>query len=148
MTTYVRQGPGAAVFGHPLYSSFVSFPTACFVLTLLCDIAYWRTGILQWQTFAEWLLFAGLVVGGFVLLAAVVGLFTRSAGPGALHALGILVVLALAFVNSLVHARDGWTAVVPQGLILSAATVVVMILTGLVGRARVRRQIKGATRNV
>ncbi|HUD93311.1 MAG TPA: hypothetical protein VMR39_17195, partial [Sphingobium sp.] len=40
-------------------------------------------------------------------------------------AAGVFVcVLILAFVNSLVHAGDGWTAVVPMGLTISAATFV------------------------
>jgi uncharacterized membrane protein len=134
----------AAIARHPLMSTFASFPTACFILTLLNDIAYWRTANLQWQNFAEWLLFAGLVVGGFVLLVEIIGLLLRprirAEGPGWLHALGLLIVLALGFINSLVHARDGWTAVVPQGLILSVLMVVVMMITGWIGHATVLRR--------
>ena len=48
--------------------------------------------------------------------------------------------LALGFVNSLVHARDGWTAVVPQGLILSVAMVVVRMITGWLGHASAHRR--------
>ena len=133
----------AAVTRHPVASAFTSFPTACFILALLNDIAYWRTANLQWQNFAEWLLFAGLVVGGLVLLLEVVGLLFRSRvraqGPGWLHAIGLLVVLVLGFINSLVHARDGWTAVVPQGLILSVATVAVIMITGWLGHVSVLR---------
>ena len=43
--------------------------------------------------------------------------------------------LALASLNSLVHAGDGWTAVVPYGLILSAVTVIVVIATAWLGRS-------------
>jgi len=125
-------------------STFASFPTVCFILSLLNDIAYWRTANLQWQNFAEWLLFAGLVVGGFVLLVEIVGLLLRprirAQGPGWLHALGLLIVLGLGFINSLVHARDGWTAVVPQGLILSVLMVVVLMITGWIGHASVLRR--------
>ena len=134
----------AAIARHPLMATFASLPTACFILTLLNDIAYGRTANLQWQNFAEWLLFAGLVVGGFVLLVEIVGLLLRprirAEGPGWLHALGLLIVLALGFINSLVHARDGWTAVVPQGLILSVLMVVVMMITGWIGHATVLRR--------
>jgi len=52
---------------------------------------------------------------------------------------GSLVVIVLAFLNSLVHAGDGWTAVVPWGLVLSAATVVVMALAAWYGRVLVYR---------
>jgi uncharacterized membrane protein len=140
----------SAVARHPLMSTFASFPTVCFILALLNDIAYWRTANLQWQNFSEWLLFGGLVVGGFVLLFEVVGLLfrprVRAQGPGWLHAIGLLIVLLLGFYNSLVHARDGWTAVVPEGLILSVATVVVMIITGWLGHTSVlRRSSKGVS---
>ncbi|RDI58489.1 DUF2231 domain-containing protein [Microvirga subterranea] len=136
-----------ATSGGPLaaaWQTVASFPAVCFILALLNDIAYWRTANLQWQNFAEWLLFAGLVVGGVVLVVEVVGLLfrrrLRPQGFGWLHALGLLVVLGLGFVNSLVHARDGWTAVVPQGLALSVAMVIVMMITGWLGHASGRRR--------
>jgi uncharacterized membrane protein len=137
--------PGSSATGaiarHPFTSTFVSFPTVCFILALLNDIAYWRTANLQWQNFAEWLLFGGLVVGGLVLLVEVVGLLFRSSvraqGPGWLHAIGLLIVLVLGLINSFVHARDGWTAVVPQGLILSVVMVVVMMISDWLGHASV-----------
>jgi uncharacterized membrane protein len=43
--------------------------------------------------------------------------------------------LALAFLNNLVHAGDGWTAIVPWGIVLSAATVLAMIVVGWFGHA-------------
>jgi uncharacterized membrane protein len=142
----------AAISAHPLYSSFVSFPTVCFILAFLNDIAYWRTANLQWQNFAEWMLFGGLVVGGFVLLAQIIGLFMRHrdgvAGPNWIQPLGTAIVLGLQFINSLVHARDGWTAVVPQGLILSAVSILIMIIAGWLGRASVHRRRAGVSANV
>ena len=38
--------------------------------------------------------------------------------------------LILATFDMLVHTRDAWTSVVPWGLVLSAAIVLVLILTG------------------
>ena len=55
-------------------------------------------------------------------------------GPGWPHAACGLAVLVLAAVNGLVHAGDGWTAVVPRGLLLSALTVLLMIATAWLGR--------------
>nr|WP_246706218.1 hypothetical protein [Rhizobium leguminosarum] len=49
--------------------------------------------------------------------------------PSLLKILGFAIILALAFVNSFVHAGDGWTAVVPTWLALSAATFLVILLT-------------------
>jgi uncharacterized membrane protein len=55
------------------------------------------------------------------------------------HAVGSVIVLVLALINSFVHAGDGWTAIVPTGLILSAVTVLVMIVSNWFGRAMVFR---------
>jgi len=139
----------AAISRHPIHAMLAPFPIVCFTLTLLVDIAYWRTSNLMWQHFAEWLLFAGLVFG---VLAAVAGAIdflvrreVRAAGSAWPHALGGVVVLLLAFFNSLVHARDGWTGVVPYGLILSAVTVIVMMVSDWFGRAMVFRHGVGVS---
>ncbi len=132
----------AAIAGQPIHSMLVQFPIVCFTLTLFTDIAYWRTANLMWQYFSAWLLFAGLVFGALAVLAGVVDFLfrsVRSSGAAWPHAIGSLIVLALAIVNSLIHARDGWTAVVPWGLALSAATVLIMLVTNWFGRAMVVR---------
>jgi len=141
----------AAVAGHPIHATLIPFPIVCFTLTLLADIAYWRTSNLMWQYFSAWLLLAGLVFGALAALAGAVDfLFRREAraGPAWPHAIGGVIVLLLAFVNSLVHAGDGWTAVVPWGLGLSAATVLVMAVTDWFGRAMVFRHGVGVTHHV
>lgn len=139
----------AAIAGHPMHATLVPFPIVCFTLTLLTDIAYWQTSYLMWQHFSEWLLLAGLVFGALAALAGAVDLLfrreVRAQGPAWPHAIGGVVVLCLAFVNSLVHAGDGWTAVVPYGLILSAATVVVMAVTDWLGRSMVFRHGVGVS---
>ena len=38
----------------------VPFPIACFVGTLLTDIAYWRTAEMMWADFSAWLLTVGV----------------------------------------------------------------------------------------
>ena len=133
----------ALVAGRPIYATLAQFPIVCFTLTLLTDLAYWQTSNLLWHNFSAWLLFAGLVFGGLALIVGAVEFLVRPAvralRPGWLYALGSAVVLVLAFVNSLVHAGDGWTAIVPYGLILSAVTVVVMIVTDRLDRGMVYR---------
>ncbi|TKT74369.1 DUF2231 domain-containing protein [Aquamicrobium sp. LC103] len=118
---------------HSIYLALVAFPIACFSLTVLSDIAYWQTSNLMWLHFSEWLLLAGLVFG--VLAAAVRALdyLLYRTRPVWLAVLGGVVVLCLAALNSFVHTADGWTAVVPYGLILSIVTVLVMIVTGWLG---------------
>ena len=114
-----------------------------FTLSLLTDIAYWNTANLMWQNFSSRLLFVGLLFGTLAAIAGIIDFLfyptTRSPGPAWPHAIGSLIVLVLAFINSLVHAGDGWTAVVPWGLILSAATLVVMVVSDLLGRSLVLR---------
>ena len=119
-----------------LRDAFASFPIACFTLVLITDILYRQTANLLWQNFSAWLLFAGLVGGALALLVDIVAVIARRGpSPAALLLLDALV-LVVAFVNSLVHARDGWTGVVPLGLALSALTVVLMIVAGTAWRSR------------
>jgi uncharacterized membrane protein len=121
---------------HGLHDMLAQFPVVCFTLTLLTDIAYWRTSHLLWHDFSAWLLFAGVVTGILTLVVAIIEYIARPAlrrhrgGNGiAGHMLGGLVVLALGFLNSLVHAADGWWAIMPWGLTLSALTVVAILTT-------------------
>lgn len=140
--TYRQSSSG--LFVLQLHSALLQFPNVCFILALLTDITYWKTANLMWQNFSDWLLFAGLVVGGVALLVGIVELFMQRGEdrrPYWLHALGSLIVLALAFWNSLVHSADGWIAVVPSGLVLSAITVVVLLITDFYGRFIRSRQL-------
>jgi len=137
----------AAIGGHPIHAALVPFPIVCFTLALLTDIAYWRTVNLMWQNFSAWLLFAGLVSGALAAIFGAIDMFARrrlrSHSTAVLHGIGNVVALILALFNSFVHAGDGWTAVVPMGLILSALTVLTMIFTVWLGRTMVFRQAIG-----
>lgn len=143
----LNPAPAGVAVSTPVHSLLVPFPVVCFTLALLTDIAYWQTGHLMWQNFSAWLLFAGLVAGVIAGLAgALEFLFRRhrrTPGMVWLHVLGYLLVLGLAFVNNLVHAADGWPAVVPYGLVLSAATVLLTILFAVLGRAMLYRTYVG-----
>lgn len=138
------------VVRNPIHATLAAFPTVCFTLTLLTDIAYWQTSHLLWQHFSEWLLLVGIVMG---VLAALTGLVehvtlrdNRPPGTAWPHAVGSAVVLVLALLNNLVHAGDGWTSVVPYGLILSALTVIVMIVAEVLDYVLLRRHALGAGR--
>jgi uncharacterized membrane protein len=132
-----------AVAKHPIHATLAPFPIVCFTLTLLTDLAYWQSSNLMWQYFSEWLLLAGLVFGALAALAGAVDFLvrpaTRAAAAAWSHAIGSAIVLVLAIVNSFVHAADGWTGVVPYGLILSAVTVLIMVVSDWFGRALVFR---------
>ncbi|ANM08128.1 hypothetical protein AMC78_PD00618 (plasmid) [Rhizobium phaseoli] len=127
---------------YPIQSLFIPFPFVCFTLALATDIAFWQSGNLLWQNFSAWLLFAGLVFGGLAILVGVFDLLrprTQPLRPTFLSALLYLLILVLAVANSLVHAGDGWTAVVPYGLALSAVTFVLCLVTAAVSARKYAR---------
>ena len=132
----------ASIAGIPLHPLLVGIPITCFVGALLTDIAYSRTALLQWANFSAWLLAAGVFFGCLAALAGIIDMTNRdvrskpTAWP---HAIGNTVALILAFINCLVHSRDGWTSVVPTGLILSAITVLILLVTGPLGAMLVYR---------
>ena len=119
-----------------VYSTLLSFPIACFTLTVLTDIAYVQTLNLLFLHFSEWLLLAGLVFGVLAALFVLVDFVVRRIRPSWLALLAGVVVLLLAALNSLIHAADGWTAVVPYGIAVSVLTVLAMILTAWAARWR------------
>ena len=141
----------AAIAGHPIHGMLVVFPIACFTLTLFTDLAYWQTSNLMWQHFSAWLLFAGLVIGVLAALAGMIDVITnariRAIPTIWVHVIGNICVLILAFVNSLVHAGDGWTGVVPWGLTLSAVTVALMLVTAWLGASLVHRYGVGVSQH-
>ena len=116
---------------RPLYSLLVQFPAVCFTGALVADVTYWRTALYMWETFAVWLIAAGCSVAGLALIVGLVEFVRdRRVRDGRLawpHAFASVLVLLLSTVNAFVHSRDGYTAVVPEGLTLSAIVVLLMI---------------------
>jgi hypothetical protein len=93
------------------------------------------------------------VIFGF--LAAIFGLIDflgsrsiRAQAPAWPHAIAGVVLLNLATLNMFVHSRDAWTSVVPWGLTLSAATVLVLMFTAWMGRALVYSHRVGALNEI
>lgn len=133
--------------GSPLFAGLVPFATVPFTLTLLSDIAYWQTSNLLWLHGSEWLLLVGAVMGGLALGVGLLEvLFRRSIRPllpGWPSVVLFVAAYAVGIVNNFVHTRDGWTAVVFLGLGLSAATVVLLVLSALFRRAPIHRRHLG-----
>jgi uncharacterized membrane protein len=125
----------------------VPFPIACFAGALITDLVYWRTPDVLWERFSIWLITAGLIIAGCAAIAGVidfaVGKRIRTlAWP---HAVGYPLALLLSLINAFVHSRDGYTAIVPTGLMLSGLVVVILLVTGWVGSALVYRDRTGGT---
>lgn len=120
------------------YRLLAAFAASCFIGTLATDIAYWATTHMMWADFSAWLLTVGVIVGYVTAVVALIETFViRSPLRRPLtwpYAIGGVVALILATVDMLVHSRDAWTSVVPWGLVLSAAIVLVLILTGWMTR--------------
>ena len=119
---------------HPVTPFLLPVPIVCFVGALITDLAYDSSGgNLQWVNFSSWLLAAGLFFGGIVALLMVIDLVRipqlRSSDGWAGFAL-LIAACVVELINSFVHARDGWTAVVPLGLILSAIGALQILIFG------------------
>lgn len=127
----------ARIAGHPIHPILIPFPVAFFVGALVTDIVYSRTANLSWQYFSIWLITAGLIMGGLAAIAGVVDYFgnraVRSQRPATPHMLINVAAMLVALVNAFVHSRDGWTAVVPTGLIFSAVTVALLAVSAWLG---------------
>ncbi len=137
----------ARIAGHPIHPKLVPFPIVCFIGALFTDIAYARSADMMWANFSAWLLAVGMAMGVLAAIAGLVDFFgnrrVRAQRPAWPHMLGNLVVLVLALFNNFVHSRDAWTSVVPTGLILSAVTVAVMLVTAWLGASLVYRHRVG-----
>jgi uncharacterized membrane protein len=132
---------------RPIHPTLASFPTACFAGTLLTDIVYWRTAEMMWADFSAWLIATGVILGWLAAIAGILDLAGRrylfAPVPAWAYALATLIVLILATLNMLIHTRDAWTSVVPWGLVLSAATVILLIFTTWIGwTALYRRSVR------
>ncbi len=93
----------AKIAGHPIHPMLIPFPIAFFVSTLVCDLAFWRTGNPIWATAALWLLGTGIVMAK---LAAAAGLTDflgdrriRDLTDAWWHFLGNLIVVILELIN-------------------------------------------------
>ncbi|HEY5206066.1 MAG TPA: DUF2231 domain-containing protein [Roseiarcus sp.] len=135
------------IFRQPIHPLLVPIPIACFVGVLLTDLTYWRSADMMWANFSAWLVTVGVIFG---YLAAVFGLidflgsrFIRAQRPAWPHAIGNVVLLALATLNMFVHSRDAWTSVVPWGLTLSVLCVLILLFTTWMGRSMVYRHRVG-----
>ena len=116
---------------HPLYAAVLPIPIICFVGVLITDLAYIASADMMWLDFSSWLLLAGLIGGGVAGALLIVELIRAHDRRRLLpHFLLLLAAWVVEVFNSFIHARDGWTAVVPTGLTLTIAAALLALLAG------------------
>ena|ERR1700758_1475376 len=121
-----RSGDLAGI--KPLHRILAPFPVAYFVAALATDLAYLRTAEVMWERFSVWLIAGGLIISALVALAAVIDLIFTRQRPAWFRSIGYLVAVLLSILNVFVHSRDGYTAVVPAGVTLSAIVVAILLV--------------------
>ncbi|NUT01608.1 MAG: DUF2231 domain-containing protein [Sphingomonas sp.] len=126
-----------------LHALLGALPAGYFFLAFLLDVTYVRTTLWIWPIFTIWLITAGLVAGGLAVLVGIIDWLVHRRivrGRGASwHAILTIAALLLGLLNAFFHSRDGWTAVVPEGIILSGVTTLLMVIAAFLGAASARR---------
>ncbi|MDB5698096.1 MAG: hypothetical protein JWN69_900 [Alphaproteobacteria bacterium] len=123
---------------HPLLAGTGA---ALLIAAFVTDLLYWRTVLPEWETFSVWLLTGGLILAALAGLAFVLDIMLRHVQAIDWWRFAALTAAALlSLLNALIHSRDGYTAVVPQGVALSAIVTIVLLVIGWrgwsLGRAR------------
>jgi uncharacterized membrane protein len=131
--------------GWPVQKALGLFSAAYFAAAFVTDLVYWQMPDVLWERFSVWLIVAGLVMAGLAAVATLIGLARGRwiEGKALPRAAGYALAVVLSLVNAFVHSRDGYTAVVPTGLILSGSVVVVLALAALASMALAHRSRVG-----
>jgi uncharacterized membrane protein len=116
---------------RPLHSRLIGSGAVLLIATLASDVIYANTLLFQWENFSIWLLASGLVLaglGGVTLVLDIV--LRRVARIDWVKLTGLAVAAMLSLLNAFVHSRDAYTAVVPQGIVLSAFVAILLVFIG------------------
>jgi uncharacterized membrane protein len=113
---------------HP---PLVGAGAALLIAAFVTDLVYWHSLLPEWETFSIWLITGGLVLAAWSGVALVLDLMLGRARAilwGRFETLTAAALLSL--LNAFVHSRDGYTAVVPEGLALSAIVTILLLVIG------------------
>jgi uncharacterized membrane protein len=126
----------------PLFPGLMAFPSSCFLLTLIFDIAFARSANMMWETTSIWLLTIGLLTGAVFVLVGLVEAFGFGRWPTMTLRVGYAIALILSIFNAFIHSRDAYTSVVPTGLTLSAVVALVLLATWVLNLVAPRRAVR------
>lgn len=114
-----------------LHPRLIAPAAALLIATFATDLLYWRTVLPQWETFSIWLLTGGLILAGLAGLAFVLDIGLRRVRAIDWWRFAVLAAAALlSLLNAFIHSRDSYTAVVPEGLWLSAIVTLLLVAVG------------------
>jgi uncharacterized membrane protein len=140
----------AAIAGHPLHPVVVPLPIGALTGALAADIAYAATDDPFFARAGRLLTLTGLVTGAFAAVLGGVDFWSkgqiRSHRIAWFHVLGNALMLALSGISLGLRMRGGRAATLPAGLALSAASAVVLMVTGWLGGELSYRHRIGLTR--
>ena len=125
------------ISGHPIHPMLVPVPIGFLVGVFLADIAYAVTNDPFWSGVAFWALTAAIVAALIAAIAGFVDFFgnarIRALGDAWRHMIGNLVAVAVAVVSLLLRWTGGEALILPWGILLSTATVALILYTGWKG---------------
>lgn len=117
-----------------LHPGFVGAGSTLLIAALATDLMYWTTSNWQWANSSAWLITAGLVLALVATIVLIIDFVTGRVGR--VNWISFLLVAAaalLSLVNVLIHSRDAWTSVVPQGLSLSMIVTILLLMAAASG---------------
>jgi uncharacterized membrane protein len=117
-----------------LHPPFVSIGGSLLIAAFFTDLEYSRTSLFQWANCSAWLITGGLIVALIAALLLVIDLVVGNAGRIRWVEFVLLAVAAvLSIFNALIHSRDAWTSVVPEGIVLSAVSAILLLIVAFRG---------------
>jgi uncharacterized membrane protein len=115
----------------PVHPRFVGFGATLLIGAFATDVAYCVSDLFQWENFSTWLITAGLAsaaAGATALISD--AMRHRIAKIDWRRFSGFSAAALLSILNAFVHSRDAYTAVVPQGVILSGIVTAILLALG------------------
>lgn len=126
-----------AIAGHPLHPMLITFPVAYLLAVPASDLAFWWTADPFWARASLWLAGCGLLAG---MLAALAGMLDFMLVKGIRrhvsswsHFLVAVMMLSMAAASWWMRLPDAEAAVMPWGMVISAATALTISVAGWLG---------------
>jgi uncharacterized membrane protein len=138
--------PSGASSESLLHPSFIAAGSTLLIAGFATDLMYWNTSNWQWANSSAWLITAGLVLALVATIFLIIDFLSSRAGR--IRWVPFLLVAAaalLSLLNVFVHSRDGWTSVVPEGILLSAIVTILLLMAAATGWkvTRLRTTVSG-----